>query len=162
MGGGGVSSSRARGWHSGWGMLESQDDHRSHRELPYMHNFFPARRTMRARACVCVCVCVLVVQSCPTLCHPMDCSSPGSSVHGDSRGKTTGVGCHSLLQGIFPTQGSNPGLLHCRRILCRLSHQGSPECTPDLLCWLLCTPKEGFMGKQEGRQGQENKQNPEC
>ena len=40
--------------------------------------------------------------------------------------------------------------------------QGSPECSPDLLCWLLCTPKEGFMGKQEGRQGQENKQNTEC
>ena len=123
-------------------------------------SFQPDVPCVRVR--VCVCVCVLVVQSCPTLCHPMDCSSPGSSVHGDSRGKTTGVGCHSLLQGIFPTQGSNPGLLHCRRILCRLSHQGSPECTPDLLCWLLCTPKEGFMGKQEGRQGQENKQNPEC
>ena len=37
----------------------------------------------------------------------------GSSVHGDSPGKNTGVGCHSLLQGIFLTQGSNPGLLHC-------------------------------------------------
>ena len=36
------------------------------------------------------------------------CSSPGSSVHGDSPGKNTGVGCHALLQGIFPTQGSNP------------------------------------------------------
>ena len=35
-------------------------------------------------------------------------------------------GCHSLLQGIFPTQGSNPGLLHCRQILYHLSHQGSP------------------------------------
>ena len=40
-----------------------------------------------------------------------------------SPGQNTGVGCHALLQGIFPTQGSNPGLLHCRRILCRLSHQ---------------------------------------
>ena len=36
---------------------------------------------------------------------------------GDSPGKNTGVGCHFLLQGIFPTQGSNPGLLHCRQIL---------------------------------------------
>ena len=44
----------------------------------------------------------------------MDCSPPGSSVHGDSPGKNTGVGCHALLQGIFPTQESNPGLLHCR------------------------------------------------
>ena len=55
----------------------------------------------------------------------MDCSPPGSSVHGDSPGKN-GMGCHALLQGIFPTQGLNPGLLHCRRILYPLSHQGSP------------------------------------
>ena len=48
-----------------------------------------------------------VVQSCPTLCDPMGCSLPGSSVHGDSPDKNTGVGCHALLQGIFPTQGSN-------------------------------------------------------
>ena len=39
--------------------------------------------------------------------------------------KNTGVGCHSLLQGIFPTQGSSPGLLHCRQILYHLSYQGS-------------------------------------
>ena len=37
--------------------------------------------------------------------QPMDCSTPGSSVHGDSPGKNTGVGCHAFLQGIFPTQG---------------------------------------------------------
>ena len=48
----------------------------------------------------------LVVQSCPTLCDPMDCSSPGSAVHGNSPGKNTRVGCHALLQGIFPTQES--------------------------------------------------------
>ena len=54
----------------------------------------------------------LVTQSCPTLCHPMDCSPPGSSVHGDSLGKNTGMGCHAFFQGIFPTQGSNPGLPH--------------------------------------------------
>ena len=59
----------------------------------------------------------LVAQSSPTLCDPMDCSSPGSSVHWDSPGKNTGVGCHALLQGIFLTQGLNPGLLHCRWIL---------------------------------------------
>ena len=41
----------------------------------------------------------LVTQSCPTLCDPMDCSPPGSSVHGDSSGKDIGVGCHALLQG---------------------------------------------------------------
>ena len=69
----------------------------------------------------------LVALSCPTLCDLMDCSPPGSSVHGDSPGKNTGVGCHALLQGLFPTQGSNPGLPHCRWILYRLSHQGSPR-----------------------------------
>ena len=68
----------------------------------------------------------LVAQSCLTLCNPMDCSPPGSSVHGDSPGKNTGVGCHALLQGIFPIQGSKPGLPHCRQIFYHLSHQGSP------------------------------------
>ena len=45
----------------------------------------------------------------------------------NSPGQNTGVGSLSLLQGIFPTQGSNPGLLHCRRILYQLSHKGSPH-----------------------------------
>ena len=70
--------------------------------------------------------CCLVTKSCPTLCDPTDCNLPGSSVHGDSPGKNTEVGCHDLLQGIFPTQGSNPGLPHCRWILYHLSHQGNP------------------------------------
>ena len=48
----------------------------------------------------------------------------GATVHGVSR-QDTGVGCHFLLQKIFPTQGLNPGLLHCRQTLYRLSHQGS-------------------------------------
>ena len=68
----------------------------------------------------------LVAQLCLTLCDPMDCSPPGSSVHGDSPGKNTGVGCHALLQGIFPTQGLNSGLPHCKQILYHLSHKGSP------------------------------------
>ena len=50
-------------------------------------------------------VCVKSLQSSPTLCDPMDYSLPGSSVHGDSPGKNSEVGCHALLQGIFPTQG---------------------------------------------------------
>ena len=82
----------------------------------------------------------IVAQSCLILCDPMDCSLdcslPSSSVHGDSPGKNTGLGCHALLQGIFPTQGSIPGLLHCRRILCRLSPQGSPG------GWQRCLPGE--------------------
>ena len=46
----------------------------------------------------------LVAQLCPTLCNPMDYSPPASSVGGDSSGKNTRVGCHALLQGIFPTR----------------------------------------------------------
>ena len=66
---------------------------------------------------------VLVAQLCPTLCKPMVCSPPGSSCQCDSPGKNTGVSCHALFRGIFSTQGSNPGLPHCRWILSRLSHQ---------------------------------------
>ena len=56
----------------------------------------------------------------------MDCSLPGSSVHEDSPGKNTELGCHELLQGIFPTQGSNP------RLLCLLNWQAGslPLVTP--------------------------------
>ena len=68
--------------------------------------------------CVCVCVCVcarvrtcLVTGSLPTLCDPIGCTPPGSSVHWDSPGKNTGACCHLLLQGIFSTQGLNPRLL---------------------------------------------------
>ena len=68
----------------------------------------------------------LVAQSCPTLCNPIHYGPPGSSVHGDSPGKNTEVGCHVLLQGIFPTQELNQSLLHCRRILYQLSYQGNP------------------------------------
>ena len=55
----------------------------------------------------------------------MDCSPPGSSVHGISWAKDTAMGCRFLLQGIFPTQRLNLGLLHCRQILYHLSHEGS-------------------------------------
>ena len=51
----------------------------------------------------------------------------------NSPGQNTGVGSLSLLQGIFPTQGSNPGLPHCRRILCQLSHKESPR----ILEWVV-------------------------
>ena len=81
---------------------------------------------------------VKVAQLFLTLCDPMDCSLPGSPVHGILQAKILGVGCHSLLQGVFPTQGSNPGLPHCRRILYRLSHQESPNYTSLLFfSWLI-------------------------
>ena len=57
----------------------------------------------------------------------------------NSPGQNAGVGNLSLRQGIFPNQGLNPGLLHCRRILYQLSHQGSPTLlvTCDTTCDLL-------------------------
>ena len=58
-----------------------------------------------------------------TLCDPLHCRPPGSSIHGDSPDKNTGVGYYAPLQGIFTTQGSNPGLPHFRWILYHLSHQ---------------------------------------
>ena len=66
---------------------------------------------------------LLVAQLCPTLCDPMD---PMSLCPWDSPGENTGVGCHALLQEIFPTQGSNPVLLYYRQILYHLSYQRSP------------------------------------
>ena len=74
-----------------------------------------------------ICSAVLSCSVMSDSCDPMDCSPPGPSVLGDSPGKNTGVCCHAVLQGIFPTQGMNPGLLNCRWILYHLSHQGSPD-----------------------------------
>ena len=73
-------------------------------------------------ASFCVCVCVLVAQSCLTFCNPIRLLCLW-----DSPGKTTGVGFHSLFQGIFLTQGLNLGPLHCRQVLYHLSHQGSTQ-----------------------------------
>ena len=68
---------------------------------------------------------MLVTQFCPTLCDPMDPMEPARLLcPWNSPGKNTRVGGHSLLQEVFPTQGSNPGLLHCRQILYHLTHQG--------------------------------------
>ena len=71
--------------------------------------------------------CAQSLSLCPTLCNPMECSMPGSSVQGDSPGKNNGVGYHSLLQGIFPTQGPNPGLPHCGQILYHLATREAQE-----------------------------------
>ena len=69
---------------------------------------------------------VSVAQLCLILCHPWTVAHK-APLSRDFPGKNTGVGCHFLLQGIFPTQGSKPGFLHCKQILDHLSHQGSPE-----------------------------------
>ena len=67
---------------------------------------------------------VVVAQSCPTLCHPMFCSPPGSSVHGILQARILEGIDIFFLQGIFPIQELNLGLPHCRQILYHLSHQG--------------------------------------
>ena len=74
---------------------------------------------------LCCAVLCLVSQSCLTLLRPHRLQPTRLLCAWDSPGKNTGVGCHALLQGIFPIQGSNPGLPHCRQILYHLSHQGS-------------------------------------
>ena len=77
---------------------------------------------------VCVCVCAhTFAQSCPTLCNPMDCSPPVSSVHEILQARILEWGSPSLFQGIFMTQGSNPSLLHRRQILYHLSYRESPK-----------------------------------
>ena len=73
----------------------------------------------------CVLCCTQLLQSCLTLWHPMNCSLPGSSVHGDFPGKNTGEGYIALLQGIFLTQRSNLSLLHYRQTFYTLSYLGS-------------------------------------
>ena len=77
-------------------------------------------------------LCCCAVLSCSVVSdslQPMNCSLPDFPVHGDSPGKNTGVGCRAL----FITQGSNPGLLHCRQTLYHLSHEASPR----ILKWVV-------------------------
>ena len=71
---------------------------------------------------VATCMHAQLLQLCPTLCNPMNCG-PQVLCPWDSPGKNTGVDCHTLLQRIFPKQGLNPGLLHCRKILYHLSYR---------------------------------------
>ena len=102
---------------------------------------------------------VKVTQSCLTLWDPTD-----YTVHGILQARIpewvqfSSVGSLSLLQGIFPTQGSNPGLPHCRRILCQLSHQGSPREVKTnfvlkrfLLCVRITTMGERSTGNIRGK-----------
>ena len=89
---------------SGWQLLISSPPTWNHTCVSLLHRWLEERRKWS---------CSVV-----SVCDPMGRSLPGSSVRGIF-----------LLQGIFPTQGSNPGLLRCRQTLCRLSHQGSPPMT---------------------------------
>ena len=74
----------------------------------------------------------LVAQSCPTLCDPVGCSLPGSFVLGDSPGKSTGVGCHALLQGSPQSRDQT----QVPQILYHLNHQGIPR----ILEWVAYPP----------------------
>ena len=75
---------------------------------------------------------VKVAQSCPVLCDP------GSTVHGILQARILEWVDFSLLQGIFPTQGSNPGFPHCRQILYQLSHKGNPRIL-EWVAYLFCS-----------------------
>ena len=103
-------------------LTQGSNQHLLHRQA-WASRFFTGEATREALK---VLMCCAYLLSHVWLFSTMDCSPPGSSVHGDSPGETTIVGCHALLQGIFPTQRSNPGLPHCMWILYPLSHQGSP------------------------------------
>ena len=85
----------------------------------------------------------LVAQLCPTL-KPHGLQLPGSSVYGDSPGKNIGVGCQALLHRFVPTQGSNPGVPHCRQILYHLSHQGSANKQIDVLILRLSLSSDSW------------------
>ena len=69
---------------------------------------------------------VKVAQLCLTLCNPVDCVACQSPLSMEFSSKNTGMGSYSFLQGIFPTQGLNPGLPHCRQTLYPVSHEGNP------------------------------------
>ena len=104
----------------------------------------PADLTYMQSAVLC-----LVTQSCLMLFNPLDCSLPDFSVHVDSPGKNTRVGCHALLLGIFPTQRSNPDPPQCRQILYHMSHQGSPR----VLEWVHYPFSRGIFPTQESNWG---------
>ena len=89
-------------------------------------------------------------------CDPMDCSPPtcpsltGFSVHGIFPGNNTGTDCHFLLQGVFPSQRSNLGLLHCRQSPYQLSHQGSSTFSESSRITDAGKPKPLFRKSQDG------------
>ena len=110
------------------GNLGKKESDLKYKNLVYFFNanlIFVIKKYSFPYKYVCYAVC-LVTQSCPTLCNPMDCSPPGSTVHGDSPGTNIRVGCYALLQGIFPTEVLKPGLLHCRQIFLPSELPGKP------------------------------------
>ena len=110
------------------------------------HSLCPSIQIPRKRApsgpCVCVLTCAHLLS-----CDPMDCSTPGSSLHATSQARILEVSCHFLLQGIFPTQGFNLGLLwllHWQADSLSLSYLGSPSGLLLTICPFLLLEKETF------------------
>ena len=92
----------------------------------------------------------LVAHSCPVLCDPMACSPPGYSVHRDSPTQSNPLEWVAIPSSrVSRYQDSNPGLPHCRWILCHLSHQGSPR----ILEWVAYPFLQGIFPTQESKQG---------
>ena len=102
---------------------------------------------------------VLVTQSCLTLCDPMDCSPPGSSVHGILQGRVLEWVAFPFSRGSSQPRGSNSGLSHRRQILYHLSHQGSARKRRTLMLfqvkhgWLRRRKKIKRSPKSPGRTG---------
>ena len=93
-----------------------------------------------------MCMCAKSLQLCLTLCDPMDCSPPGSSVHGILQAKILEWVAVPFSRASSQPQGSNLGLPHCRQMLYHLSHQGSPS-----NCKRRCTnPQRGGNDEVEG------------
>ena len=101
---------------------------KEHQKQPRVH-----LGSQRKVTTFCCCSC-LVAQSCPNLCNPLDCVPPGSSIRGIFQARILEWVAipFSRGEGIEPTQGLNLGLLHCRKILCGLIHQGSQFSTNEI------------------------------
>ena len=128
-------------WAEEPGRLQSIGSQRVRHDWAYEH----------ARVCVCKYICALIYLYTHTHTHTYNEGKSHSAVSDSlqphrlyspwySPGQNTGVGSHSLFQKIFPTQGLNPGLPHCRQILYLLSHKGSPR----ILEWVAYPFSRGF------------------
>ena len=111
-----ASSSRIKTWR---GNFVRSTLARPARVIKHFLKFFVKNRKIIFFKPFIICAVCIVAQCVPLFQTPR---TVGFSVQGDSPGKNTGVGCHALLQGTFPTQDSNPGFQHCRWILYHLSH----------------------------------------
>ena len=104
--------------------MNSQQTHNSLSQVVKKLKHMKTHFVSSVCVCVCVCLCVLVAQSCLTLCDPVDCSPPGSSVQGILQARILEWVAISFSRG--SSQGLNLSLPHCRQIVYHPSHQESP------------------------------------